>query len=123
MDIRPDGCFIKQRSWALHEANILKNSLVKASKIGWRLFRNNVGFDELRKVHYGLCKGSSDLIGWRPIVITQEMVGQIIAQFVAVECKNEKGRLSQEQKAFLDIVKKHGGHAIVSRSSDDISTT
>ena len=43
-----------------------------------RLFRNNTGalMDQKgRLVKFGLCKGSSDLIGFRSITITQDMVG------------------------------------------------
>ena len=103
-----------------NESNILRRCLLAASKKGWRLFRNNVGFDPIRKIHYGLQKGSSDLIGLRPVTITEDMVGQTIAQFVAVECKTAKGQTSKEQDVFLDFINRAGGHAIVARSEDDI---
>ena len=40
-----------------------------------------------RRVKYGLYKGSSDLIGWKSIEITPEMIGQRFAVFVSVEVK------------------------------------
>ena len=51
---------------------------------GIRVFRNNVGlarFPDGSTVRYGLCPGSADLIGWRTVTITQDMVGQPFAQF------------------------------------------
>jgi hypothetical protein len=53
-----------------------------------RLWRNNPGAlvdQQGRFVSFGLCKGSSDLIGLRSLEITPELVGQQLAQFVAVE--------------------------------------
>ena len=53
-----------------------------------RLWRNNTGAlvdQQGRFVRFGLCKGSSDLIGLRSVVVTPKMVGQRIAQFVALE--------------------------------------
>lgn len=105
----------------VNESHILRRCLLAASKKGWRLFRNNCGFDIERKVRYGIANpGGSDLIGIRPVTITEDMVGQTIGQFVAVECKTAKGRTSKEQDVFLDFVKRAGGHAIVARSEEDI---
>lgn len=105
------------------ESQVLAETQLEASRLGWRIFRNQVGKYRLadgRWLSSGLCVGSSDLIGFRPIVITPEMVGQTIAQFVAVECKSERGIASPEQKAFLEYVKKSGGVAILARSARDI---
>lgn len=98
------------------------------------LFRNNVaqswvgeihrrGHDVFiknpRVLHAGLCTGSSDLIGWKTITITSEMVGSRVAVFVAVEVKTPKGRATDEQKAFLDAVHNAGGIAVLARSVED----
>jgi hypothetical protein len=85
-----------------------------------RLFRNTVGrvFDERsqRWIQYGLCVGSSDLIGWKSVTITPEMVGQKVAVFVALECKSATGNATDEQCMFVDAVQRAGGIAAVVRS-------
>ena len=77
-----------------------------------RLWRNNTGAlvdQQGRFVRFGLCKGSSDLIGLRSLEITPELVGQRIAQFVALEIKTASGTVSPEQRAFLLLVQQLGG--------------
>jgi hypothetical protein len=76
-----------------------------------------------RFIKYGVANpGGSDLIGYRVVEITQEMVGQKIAQFLAVECKaSAGGKLSEHQKSFLDAVKQDGGIAVVAHSINDVS--
>ena len=84
-----------------------------------RLWRNNTGAlldQQARFVRFGLCKGSSDLIGLRALEITPELVGQRLAQFVALEIKAAHGVVSPEQRAFLRLVQELGGVAGVSRS-------
>jgi hypothetical protein len=87
-----------------------------------RLFRNNVGSVKLdgRYIEYGLCRGSSDLIGWTEIEITPEMVGKKIAIFTAVEVKNLEKDPSPEQEQFIKRVKESGGFAAVIRKTDEI---
>jgi hypothetical protein len=87
-----------------------------------RLFRNNTGTlrdQHGRPVSFGLCKGSADLIGWRTVTITPEMVGQRIAVFTSIEVKAASGRLRPEQRQWLDAVQAAGGIAGVARSVDD----
>jgi hypothetical protein len=89
-----------------------------------RLFRNNVGtgwdFTKKRLIAFGLAKGSSDLIGWTNVTITQEMVGSDIAVFTAVETKSKRGRPSTEQLAFVDLVNRCGGIALIAKSVDEV---
>ena len=88
-----------------------------------RLFRNQVG--QLpdprtgRPVQFGLARGSADLIGWRTLVITPEMVGQRIAVFTSIEVKTPTGRVRPEQQAWLACVQQCGGIAGVARSIAD----
>ena len=80
-----------------------------------RLFRNNVGVCLDTGVRYGLLPGSGDAIGYRSVVVSPDMVGKKIAQFVSVEFKSERGRLSAEQKRWIDNVNDAGGDASVVR--------
>ena len=84
-----------------------------------RLWRNNSGAlvdQQGRLVRFGLAKGSSDLIGLRTLEITPDLVGQRIAQFVALEIKTARGVVSPEQRAFLALVEQLGGLAAICRS-------
>jgi hypothetical protein len=82
-----------------------------------RMFRNNVGM--INGVQFGLCVGSSDLIGFQSITVTPEMVGQKVAIFTAIEVKTEKGKVSPEQSKFIDMVNNNGGIGAIVRSVDD----
>jgi hypothetical protein len=86
--------------------------------LGVVLWRNNTGqiMHEGRPLKFGLCVGSSDLIGLRPLVITPEHVGKTVAQFVAIEVKAERGRPTAEQEKFIELVRTKGGAAGVARS-------
>jgi len=87
-----------------------------------RLFRNNTGTlrdQHGRPVQFGLCKGSADLIGWKRVTVTPEMVGQQVAVFLSIEVKTPTGRLRPEQKQWLDTVRAAGGIAGVARSVED----
>lgn len=92
------------------------------------LMRNNNGacMDETgRLVRYGLGNvsknqefTSSDYVGIRRVLITQEMVGTVIGQFAAVEMKkrdwNPLKKLDaheEKQNMFLQWVKNNGGFA------------
>ena len=88
-----------------------------------RLFRNQVG--QLpdprtgRQVQFGLAKGSADLVGWKTIEVTPDMVGQKVAVFASIEVKTPTGRPTQYQQAWLTAVEKAGGIAGIARSVDD----
>lgn len=122
------------------EQTIMKKIMLAASAAGARVFRNNVGvawtgapspsapgtmvrinpgdvvLRNARPLHAGLCKGSSDLIGWMPVTITEEMVGRKLSVFAAIEVKGAKGRTSEQQVDFIKAVQKAGGIAGVARS-------
>ena len=72
-----------------------------------------------RPLHAGLCVGSSDLIGLRSLVVRPELVGQRIGRFAAVEVKSPTGRLTKEQAAFIETVKRLGGLAGEARSPEE----
>jgi hypothetical protein len=87
-----------------------------------RLWRNNTGRlrDERGQlVTFGLCPGSADLIGYRSVTVTPDMVGSTLAVFAAVEVKAPTGRPTPEQTAFLEHVTAAGGLAGIARSVED----
>lgn len=107
-----------------------------ATNLTARLFRNNTGMawqgkvrknrdgsitiSDPRPLHAGLVVGGSDLIGWMPVRITQEMVGDTVAVFTAVEVK-AKTSATDEQLAFIAAVRKAGGRAGIARTEADLS--
>lgn len=118
------------------ESRILSEILLAAGEHGLTLWRNNVAqawTGEVRRLpdgsvlirnprplHAGLCKGSSDLIGLKPLVITEADVGRTVAQFTALEVKAKSGRVSPAQRTFLDFVARAGGLAQIVRSVSDL---
>ena len=70
-------------------------------------------------MQFGLCKGSADLIGWKQVTVTPEMVGQQVAVFLSIEVKTPTGRIRPEQQAWLETVQAAGGIAGVARSVED----
>ncbi len=88
-----------------------------------RLFRNQVGSlpdpRTGRLVTFGLARGSADLIGWRTITVTPDMVGRRLAVFCSIEIKTATGRIRPEQQAWLGVVQGAGGIAGVARSVAD----
>lgn len=104
------------------ETTLVRQLLTHATTFGARWFRNNVGKLQDQRgtwVAYGLCVGSSDVIGWTPVVITPAMVGRTVAVFTAFECKVGQRVTTVEQGAFLAAVRAQGGIAAVVRSLAD----
>ena len=86
------------------------------------LFRNNVGarLDKKgRLIRFGLVKGSSDLIGWTPVKVTQNMVGKTVAVFTAIEVKTKRGKATDSQLYYIGRVQADGGYAGVARNVED----
>ena len=102
---------------------------LKASQAGVRLWRNNCGGGLLANgsfVRWGLANDSeginqvlksADLIGIRPVLITQEHVGKTLGVFVSREVKapgwryNSANRREAAQMAWLRLVESLGGDA------------
>lgn len=99
-----------------------------AASAGWLVWRNNVGVLEDkdgRHVRFGLCNDSKklnerikshDLVGLRPLLVTQAHVGTTIGQFVSRECKHGDWRYAGTdreiaQAAFATLVNGLGGDA------------
>ena len=127
----------------MSEKNIQSEIMLATSRAGATVFRNNVAnavagqmtrvekdgpvmlrkgdwiVKNGRRTQFGLCVGSSDLIGWRALVITPEMGGRRIARFLALEVKTATGKTTTDQKRFIDAVRAAGGLAGVVRSADE----
>ena len=92
--------------------SLIQNKIrVELSKAGYMVFRINVGKVRMadgRWFDTGAPKGFCDLFGFRPD-------GQIFF----IEVKNEKGRLRDDQKKFMDAMKKRGALVGVARSVKD----
>ena len=87
------------------------------------LFRNHCGALVDRRsgrlIQFGLHPGSPDLVGWKSVEITPEMVGSTIAVFCGVEIKTPTGRVREDQVHFLDRISSAGGISGVARSVDE----
>ncbi len=120
------------------ESEFTRRCMKLATQFGARLFRNNVsqawvankvvelpGGDKRlvnpRPLHAGLAPGSADLVGWVPVTITPEMVGQTVAVFVSVETKSLTGRARAGQPEWAEAVRKAGGYAGFARTDADLN--
>jgi hypothetical protein len=88
-----------------------------------RAFRNQCGAlpdpRTGRLVTFGLARGSADLIGWRTVVVTPEMVGTKLAVFLSIEVKTPTGRLTPQQHNWQAAVLAAGGISGIARSVSD----
>lgn len=79
----------------------------------------NVRIEDARPLSTGLPKGFPDLFGLRPLLITPEMVGQTIAQFVFIEVKQPKRKPTETQRATMDFLIKQGACGGVAHSAEE----
>ena len=129
---------------AAKENTVYKKRLLTLSRIpGLKLFRNNVGkayagkgftmsrgqtytakggerlIMEPRIINFGLCTGSGDGIGWRSKLISADMVGSRVAVFLSLETKAGKGKASEEQLNWGQVVERAGGIVIITNNEVD----
>ena len=108
-----------------HVQSLIK---IEASRKGARLFRNNVGATVMPDgsfIRYGLANESaainrviksSDLIGIKPVLITIDMVGLTIGQFISREVKHSEWEYTgtdreKAQLRWLELILSFGGDA------------
>lgn len=112
-----------------------KIMLALGSRPDVRIFRNNVGngffgkvFEEsgrcltlidYRRVQFGLEVGSSDLIGFKSITITPDMVGKRVAVFLSPEVKKPGQTGKSHQQAWRDMVNSFGGISGIVKSVEE----
>ena len=110
------------------ETNVWKAVQLALSPRGYRLFRNQrykgpiVRNGQITEA-WADCgvggDGGSDLIGFKIVTVTPDMVGTRIAVFSAIECKTKHGRVEPEQVAFVNGVEYAGGISGFVRSQED----
>lgn len=132
----------------MSEGGIMRDCMKRASMLGMRLFRNNVGVglvvrgksaphrEAIMKacmtlahqmggsaahIRFGLGEGSGDCIGWTPHLVTEADLDKTLAIFTSAEIKTKMGRSSDAQKQHAIIVRNSGGIAFVARSADDVA--
>ena len=114
------------------ETKLQRNQMLALSDDGRLVFRNEtarawvgqvihksgdqVTLKGAQMLPFGLCVGSSDIIGITPLKITPEMVGTTVGVFSAWETKTKTGRPSPEQTKFIRAVHKFGGFAGIART-------
>lgn len=106
------------------EGRLMREIMLAASKAGARLQRMNAGvawtggpitrnadgsvtIKNARPFH-GVVRGVSDLCGW-----------DATGRFVAIEVKTPTGRVTKDQLAFIEAVRRSGGRAGVARTVPD----
>ncbi len=93
------------------EIGIVNECLIALSGAGCLVWRNNTGAlpdKGGRVMRFGLCRGSSDIIGVAP--------GGI---FLAIEVKTATGRATPDQLRFIEAVVRSGGRAGLARSAEE----
>lgn len=108
------------------EADLMRAIQLAATQRGHRLWRNNsaqgwagkflkryangsVLIGDAYPLHAGLSVGSSDLIGLTSM-----------GRFLSIEVKSPRGRLTEEQQAWIAMVRQFGGLAGEARSIEDL---
>ena len=92
----------------MKESDIQRLIMLALSESGCLIWRNNSGVLKNAAgipIKFGLCVGSSDLIGLTPA-----------GRFLAVEIKTPTGKATPEQLRFIEAVRARGGVAGIARS-------
>lgn len=114
--------------YIIDERDVQNLIRLEASRKGLRVWRNNVGAGYMRNgsfLRWGLANESKavnekfksgDLIGIRSVIITPELVGCKIGQFVSREAKHSEWTYTGTphevaQKAWNDLILEMGGDA------------
>lgn len=117
-----------KKEYLISEKDLQEKIKLEASKKGARLWRNNVGatYTENKQfIRFGLANESSyvnqkikssDLIGIRPVLITEIHLGKILGQFMCREVKKPGWKFTgnereQAQLMWLLLINSLGGDA------------
>lgn len=100
---------VRHGNTKISESSILNDCLIALSEAGCTVWRNNTGVlkdANGRPIKFGLCVGSSDIIGM-----------SADGFFLAVECKTLTGKASADQERFMSRVRARGGRAGIARTA------
>lgn len=117
---------LPKRKRKSNDGGILPALVKRAAELGTKLWRNNVGTLQDKRgnyVSYGLCIGSSDLIGYTVRTITAADVGTQVAIFTSIEAKAQRGTATDKQVAWIGNVRADGGIAQIVRSVSKLEYT
>jgi len=95
----------------MKEANVQALILLALSEAGCLVWRQNTGVlpdRNGRLVRFGLCVGSSDIVG-----LCSD------GKFLAIEVKTAIGQPTDAQLRFIQAVQRQGGRAGIARSAAD----
>lgn len=111
-EIRNAASRVGARLFVMTTGRFWAGQVVGRTSEGHLILRNprlvNVGFE-----------GLSDLAGYTPVTITQDMVGQTLPVLTVCEVKAGKDRPTPKQLQVIDAVKRAGGRAGIARSVSD----
>lgn len=106
---------------------VLQYLATRKDVVAWR---NNsgmrIGEYKGRKhvVRFGGLSGASDILGWRREVEEAyeptTTLPYYVARFLAIECKLPGKTPTPAQQSFLELVRSHGGIAVLAYSLDDV---
>jgi hypothetical protein len=104
-------------------SDFIRDCLLQISDLGARGFKNDVGMATLQDgsvVRFGLFPGSGDIIGYKSVTITEDMVGKKLAGFVSIEGKVGRDYMKPNQKQWLSACQSAGSFCGEARTREDV---
>lgn len=103
------------------EVALFRNDNGYAVMGGEKTFNKDKTVDVIggRWLPFGIDPGSGDLVGWTPVIVTQEMVGKHLAVFTSIEDKSEHDEIREDQYQWARRVREDGGIAKIVRTVGD----
>lgn len=107
----------KKKEYVQPESQVLKECLILLEMFGIFAYRSNagVGLRDGRPIR-SAPKGAPDITAILPS--TSYSPAGI---YCGIECKTKKGKLSEDQLRFKEVIEKHGGVYLVARSADELA--
>jgi len=96
------------------EGDLVKDCLKRLKQLGAFAWKQNQGGMKMTG------EGPRRFIRFAHVDGISDIIGIYIGRFLAVECKMPGGKPTDKQAAFLDLVRRNGGIAIVTSSVDEM---